>query len=92
MDDSKAEDLSGRLHGLVIQLADRLTSDQARFTTDLIDAGEFGLALEFIADYLSEAEREVGEVERHVMTSLVNEMGMDGRVERALALCPPRMQ
>jgi hypothetical protein len=88
MDAAQAEYLSNRLRGLLVQLADRLTNDQAVGTTELIDAGEFGLALEFIADSLSEEERAVSEIERREMTLLVGEMGMDDRVQRALALCP----
>lgn len=89
MDTSQAEALNGRLHGLLIQVGDRLTSDLAAVTSELIDAGEYGLALEFIADYLSEEEQAVSDDERLEMLSLAAEMQMDGRVQRALALCPP---
>lgn len=88
MDESTVRDLSSRLHGLLTQVADRLADEQVESAAEFIDAGEYGLALEFIADYLSEDGREISEFERSEMTALVGKMGMDGRVERALAFCP----
>jgi hypothetical protein len=46
MDNSYYEELAGRLYGLVIRLGDRLPAGQARWLHHVIDAGEYGLALE----------------------------------------------
>ena len=54
MDFATHADLTGRLRGLVILLAERLTPDEARAADDLIDASLFGAALESLADGLSE--------------------------------------
>jgi hypothetical protein len=49
MDNSYYEELAGRLYGLVIRLGDRLPAGQARWLHHVIDAGEYGLALEDFA-------------------------------------------
>ena len=54
MDFATHADLTGRLRGLVILLAERLTADQARAADDLIDSSLFGAALESLAEGLSE--------------------------------------
>src|SRR5205085_5132722 len=47
-------ELTGRLRGLVILLDEKITPDHAREADVLIDASEFGLALEVLADWLTE--------------------------------------
>lgn len=81
-------DLTGRLRGLVILLAERLTSDQARVADELIDASEFGVALEMLADWLSENEMPITDDVRHDFERLSSQMGNVDRVMRALGLCP----
>ena len=49
MDAAGYEDLAGRLYGLVVRLSGRLHADQARWLHHVIDAGEYGLALEDMA-------------------------------------------
>lgn len=85
----RAQDLTGRLRGLLIRLDNRLADGEIDFLTELIDASEFGLALETVADFLSEDWTPITEDERADMLTLVSMMGMDGRVQRALELCPP---
>lgn len=48
------DDVAGVLHGLVIRLADKLTGMDRLFITEFIEVGGVGLALEQIADVLSE--------------------------------------
>jgi hypothetical protein len=81
-------DLTGRLRGLVILLAERLTSDQARVADELIDASEFGVALEMLADWLSENETPIPDDVRHDFERLSSQMGNVDGVMRALGLCP----
>jgi hypothetical protein len=57
---------------------------------EFIDANELGLALEQMADVLSEDERPLSDDERADMLALVDRMRMDDRVPRALEFCPQR--
>ena len=45
LDFAERADQTGRLRGLVIMLAGRLTLDQARSADELIDRSEFSVAL-----------------------------------------------
>jgi hypothetical protein len=44
------------VRGLVILLDERITSHQVRVADELIDASEFGVALETLAAWLSEGK------------------------------------
>jgi hypothetical protein len=90
MDAFRSEDLRGRLLALLIRLGDRLDLACQENAHSLVDAGQYGLALEWMADGLSEAESPISEDEEQLMLELVGEMRMTGRVQRALALCPRR--
>jgi hypothetical protein len=81
-------DLTGRLRGLVILLAERLASDHARLADELIDASEFGVALEALADWVSEHETPIPDDIRHDFQRLSSQMGNVDRVMGALRLCP----
>jgi len=78
------------LHGLLIRLDDRLSTEDAALITEFIDANELSLALEQIADVLSEDEMPLAADERADMLSLVSRMEMDDRVPGALTYCPDR--
>ncbi len=82
------ERIRGQLLGLVIQLDERLTAQQQTWAHEFLDANELGLALEMLADWLSEDSRPITAAERDTMLSLVEEMEMGDRVARALDLCP----
>ena len=90
MDRAYYEEIAGRLHGLLIRLDDRLPSKDVTLIGEFIDANELGLALEQMADLLSEDEQPVSADERGDMLALVDRMQMDDRVSRALAGCPTR--
>jgi hypothetical protein len=57
---------------------------------EFIDAGELGLALEQIADVLSEDELPISSTERSDLLDLNARMQMDDRVPGALRFCPDR--
>jgi hypothetical protein len=57
MDAAYLEELAGRLYGLLISLDDRIGPEQARLLHHFIEADEYGLALEEIADMLALAAR-----------------------------------
>jgi hypothetical protein len=82
------EEIAGLLPGLLIRLDDRLPGKDVTLIAELIDANELGLALEQMADVLSEDERSLTTDERADMLALVGRMQMDDRVRRALAFCP----
>jgi hypothetical protein len=82
------QDLRGRLLAALIRLEDRLSPDQAALIHEFIDAGEWGLALEQIADALSEDEIGLRDDERVELLALNTRMGMGDRVPHALTFCP----
>ena len=88
MDFATHADLTGRLRGLVILLGERLRLDQARFAEELIDASEFGVALEMLADWLSEVGTPVPADVRLDFETLASRMGNVERVMGPLRLCP----
>jgi len=84
------EEIAGQLHGLLVRLDDRLPGKDITLIAEFIDANELGLALEQMADVLSEDERPLSTDERADMLALVDRMQMDDRVARALAYCPQK--
>jgi hypothetical protein len=88
MDRGYYENLQGKLRGLLIDLEDRLTPQTCAFVDEFIDHSECGLALETMAEMLSEAASPITSDERDRMLELATEMGMNDRVPGHLALCP----
>jgi hypothetical protein len=84
------DDIAGALHGLAIRMSDRLAEKDRVLITEFIDVGELGLALEQIADVLSEDEQPLTTDERSDMLALVERMKMGERVPNALAFWPDR--
>lgn len=84
------EGIAGRLRGLLIRLADRISSEDVTLIAEFVDANELGLALEQLADVLSEYERPLTEDERADMVALADRMHTGDRVPLALAFCPER--
>lgn len=82
------DDLRGQLLGLLIDIEDRLPPTTRALVVELIDANEFGIALETMAEMLCEYDQPVTSTERASFMQLVLRMAMDDRVERNLALCP----
>jgi len=71
-------------------LDDRLRGQDVALIGEFIDANELGIALEQIADVLSENEQPLAAGERADMLALVDRMQMGDRVPRALSFCPQR--
>ncbi len=88
MDAAWYEDLRGQLFSLLIAVEDRLGREQARWVHHVIDAGEYGLALEDMADILARAGAPVTDQERADMLGLARRMQMDDLVPRVLQCCP----
>lgn len=82
------QDLRGLLLAVLIRLEDRLPPDQVALIHEFIDAGEWCLALEQIADVLSEDEIGLRDDERADLLSLNTRMDMGNRVPQALTFCP----
>jgi hypothetical protein len=87
---SDHDEISGVLRGLVIRLDDRLAAEDSALITEFIEVGEFGLALEQIADVLSEDEQPLSDSERSDLLALVARMAMGNRAPHALTFCPTR--
>ena len=90
MDRGSFDEIAGILRGLLIRLEDRLLRKDITLIAEFIDVGELGLALEQMADVLSEDELPITADERADMLGLVARMQMGGRVHQALLLCPTR--
>lgn len=88
VDSAYFEEIAGRLRGLLIRLSDRLSDKDLVLIAEFIDANELGLALEQMADALSEDKQPLSPDERAEMLALVEQMHMGGRVPRALSFCP----
>ena len=89
MDNSYYKELAGRLYGLVIRLGDRLPAGQARWLHHVIDAGEYGLALEDMTGMLAHGMIATSGEERAGILALAARMKLeDGVVPRALGNCP----
>ena len=84
------EEIASILRGLLIRLDDRLPAKDVTLIAEFIDAHELGLALEQIADVLSEDEQPPAAGERAEMLALVDRMQMGDRVPRVLSFCPER--
>lgn len=84
------EEIAGLLHCLLVRLDDRLPGQQGTLISEFIDANELGLALEQLADVLSEDEQPLSPDERADMLALADRMQMGDRVPRALEWCPAR--
>ena len=89
MDAAYYEELAGRLYGLLIGLDDRIGNEQAQMLHHFIEVGEYGLALEEIADTLAQDTIAINDQERRDMLALAARMKLEGGlVPRALAACP----
>ena len=71
------DDLAGRLYGLVIIFSDRLPADQAEWLHHVVEAGEYGLALEDLAAMLAYDKITVTDQERGDIAALARRMRMD---------------
>lgn len=90
MNPPSREDLRGRLLALLIDMEDRLLPQTCGYVQEFIDVGEYGLALETMADMLSEAASPITVDERDRMLGLAEAMKMGDRVSECLVLCPTR--
>ena len=90
VDHAYHEEVRGRLLGLFISIEARLPAEGRGFVSELIDVGEYGLALETMADLLSEHVVPITAQERGETLALVSRMDMDEQVPTSLALCPQR--
>ncbi len=90
MNQSDFDEISGVLRGLLVRVGDRTTDQALTLVSEFIDAGELGLALEWLADDLSEYEQPLAADERLDMLTLARRMEMGPRAENALAGCPAR--
>ena len=84
------EEIAGLLCGLLIRLDDRLSGKDVALIAEFIEANELGLALEQLADVLSEDVQPLSPDERVDMLSLADRMRTGDRVPRALEFCPAR--
>ena len=82
------EDLHRRLSGLVILLEPRMKSEDANLICHFVEVGEYGLALEELADHLALAGTPITDQERNDMMALTAKMQMDDNVLLTLAFCP----
>jgi hypothetical protein len=70
------------------RLGDRLASRQRVLFAELVDVGEWGLALEMLADWLSAESSPISAPERGDLALLAARLGNTERVMGPLELCP----
>jgi hypothetical protein len=81
-------DITGRIRGLVIMLDDKITIEQSRQVDELIDAAEFGAALEVLAGLLAESSTPLPDDLRVDFDRLATRMEKRDTVMGLLARCP----
>lgn len=81
-------ELERRLAALGESVSDRLNDDQRGWFAEFLDVGEYGIALEMVADWLSEDEHPITTPERTEAEALAEAMGNRDRVMGPRSLCP----
>jgi hypothetical protein len=81
-------DVTGRIRGLVIMLDDKVTIEQSRSVDEMIDASEFGVALQALADYLAESSTALPDDLRLDFERLASKMEIRDAVMETLSRCP----
>ncbi|GLY90921.1 MafI family immunity protein [Actinoallomurus iriomotensis] len=76
-----------RLAALLESLADRLDAVERKDAAEYLAHGEYGLLIEFVADWLGEDERPVTDDERTELVAVAGELGeqVRDRVGRSLS-------
>ncbi len=90
MDFASYEEIAGLLRGLLVRLDNRIQAKDVPLISEFIDVGELGLALEQMADVLSEDEQPLASDERADILELADRMRMNDRVATAISLCPAK--
>ena len=88
MTPASAEDMVGRLYGLLILVEDRLGPERAREAHHFIEVDEYALALEQIAGVLGQVRAAITDRERCDMLALARQMTVREFVSGALECCP----
>ena len=88
MNTESAEDLVGRLYGLLILVEDRMGSERAREAHHFIEVDEYALALEEIAGVLGHVRAAITDQERDDILALARRMTVNDFVSHALESCP----
>lgn len=88
IDPVKYAELESRLAALGAQVRRLLNADQQGWFDEFLAAGEYGVALEMLADWLSEDETPIPPTSRSEARALAEAMGIEPRVMGPLSLCP----
>ncbi len=88
MDFLTKTDVTGRIRGLAILLDDRLTIEQTRAAEELVDADEFGAALEALAGALRDQRASLPADLRTDFGRLSTQLGNEEPVAALLAEVP----
>jgi hypothetical protein len=78
------EELQGRLRALLVEFDRWLSTQQATFLTELIDANECGIALEIMSDLLREADARVDKTAADEAAGLAERMHLNSSVGEKL--------
>ena len=81
-------ELECRLAALGESVSDRLSDEQRRWFAEFLDAGEYGITLEMVADWLSEDEHPITTTERAEAETFAHTMGNVDRAMSPLSFCP----
>ena len=84
MHNSRCPDVDQPLRLLLLRFEDRLPAEEVGELTDCLDRQLYGLALEWLADAVSEQELPVTADERAEISTLARRMKISAYVEKAL--------
>jgi hypothetical protein len=76
-DTSWQEDMTGRSRALLSLVAPKLADQTVKLAEELLDANEYGVAVELIADMLVEGAQVLSEGEASILRDLSMAMGLD---------------
>src|SRR5258708_2534596 len=71
------EELQGRVRGLLISVSDQLPAVTVQLAGEMIDASEYGVALEMISEVLAESRAAISREVLVIVTELVGIMNLD---------------
>jgi hypothetical protein len=71
------EEMRGRALAFLVTVDDRLPHDTAALAHDMIDANEYGIAVEIMRDILREQQASLTVAERGDLDGMLTDMGLD---------------
>lgn len=81
-------EIESRLAELGREVDAYLNREQRGWFSEFLDVGDYGLALEMLADWLAEDDRAISSAFRSEALVLAHAMGIDEHISSTLEFCP----